>query len=71
MITLNRRSFAWVPSMSASFIFPATTGINDASFRIGPMSVSMSIWSYISWRENFPAMIFFVSSSAFFSSIAS
>src|SRR6266568_3147368 len=71
MMILNRRRRACVDSMSESFILPATPGIREASFRIGPMSVSISICSYISWSVNLPAMIFFVSASAFCASIAS
>src|SRR3989304_4391486 len=71
MMTLNRRSFAWVFSISPSWTFPATPGMREAIRCMGPIPVSMSICSYISWRVNFPAMIFLVSSSAFFSSIAS
>src|SRR3972149_3959182 len=71
MMTLNRRSFAWVFSISPSWTFPATPGMREAIRCMGAIPVSMSICSYISWRVNFPAMIFLVSSSAFFSSIAS
>ena len=34
------------------------------SFFSGPMLESISIWSYISLRVNFPDMIFLVTSSA-------